>query len=180
MFVTLFFDHRWLSIVPKQGVGRHRRPLVRIRLRRHLDIRHQFSICCRVNSSLLSFLDHSQLLHSVQSFVMSEEHPADAQSLSDSDMGSLLSRSGPTSSYANVLKRRASPSFESLEGDTSRKRLKEDVDDNSIDSGSNQNLLTTQHAFADDLAQELNCGCCSELCYHPVVVSPCQHFFCGR
>ncbi|KIM89127.1 hypothetical protein PILCRDRAFT_768313 [Piloderma croceum F 1598] len=94
-------------------------------------------------------------------------------------MGSLLSRSGPASSYANVLKRRASPSFESLEDDTSRKRLKEDVNDNAIDSGSNQNLLMTQHAFADDLAQELNCGCCSELCYHPVVVSPCQHFFCG-
>jgi E3 ubiquitin-protein ligase CHFR len=110
---------------------------------------------------------------------MSEEHPVDAQSLSDSDMGSLLSRSGPAS-YANVLKRRASPSFESLEDDTSRKRLKEDVNDNSMDSGSNQNLLTTQHSFADDLAQELNCGCCSELCYHPVVVSPCQHFFCGR
>ncbi|KIJ54401.1 hypothetical protein M422DRAFT_153683, partial [Sphaerobolus stellatus SS14] len=26
---------------------------------------------------------------------------------------------------------------------------------------------------------ELKCGCCTELCYNPVVVNPCQHFFCG-
>jgi hypothetical protein len=32
MFVTLFFNHRWLSIAPKQGVGRHRQPLVRFAL----------------------------------------------------------------------------------------------------------------------------------------------------
>ncbi|TDL18151.1 hypothetical protein BD410DRAFT_901052 [Rickenella mellea] len=30
-----------------------------------------------------------------------------------------------------------------------------------------------------DLAQELQCGCCAELVYKPVLVSPCQHFFCG-
>lgn len=36
------------------------------------------------------------------------------------------------------------------------------------------------HALADDLAQELQCGCCSELVYKPVIVSPCEHFFCGR
>jgi hypothetical protein len=35
-------------------------------------------------------------------------------------------------------------------------------------------------ALADQLAQELQCGCCSELVYRPVLVSPCQHFFCGR
>ncbi|KAF8527464.1 hypothetical protein BU17DRAFT_31193, partial [Hysterangium stoloniferum] len=27
--------------------------------------------------------------------------------------------------------------------------------------------------------QELKCGCCTELCYNPVIVNPCQHFFCG-
>lgn len=36
------------------------------------------------------------------------------------------------------------------------------------------------HALAEDLAQELQCGCCSELVYKPVVVIPCDHFFCGR
>ena len=34
--------------------------------------------------------------------------------------------------------------------------------------------------FVDELAQELQCGCCSELVYKPVLVMPCQHFFCGR
>ncbi|EKM49511.1 uncharacterized protein PHACADRAFT_106383 [Phanerochaete carnosa HHB-10118-sp] len=34
-------------------------------------------------------------------------------------------------------------------------------------------------ALADELEQELQCGCCSALVYRPVVVSPCQHFFCG-
>lgn len=27
---------------------------------------------------------------------------------------------------------------------------------------------------------ELQCGCCSGLVYKPVLVIPCQHFFCGR
>lgn len=35
-------------------------------------------------------------------------------------------------------------------------------------------------ALAEDLAQELQCGCCAELVYKPVVVMPCEHFFCGR
>ncbi|KNZ81289.1 E3 ubiquitin-protein ligase CHFR, partial [Termitomyces sp. J132] len=34
--------------------------------------------------------------------------------------------------------------------------------------------------LADDLARELECGCCSDLVYRPVLVNPCQHFFCGR
>lgn len=34
-------------------------------------------------------------------------------------------------------------------------------------------------ALANDLEQELQCGCCSAIVYRPVVVSPCQHFFCG-
>ncbi|KAF8195478.1 hypothetical protein BJ912DRAFT_143278 [Pholiota molesta] len=33
--------------------------------------------------------------------------------------------------------------------------------------------------FVDEIAQELQCGCCSELVYRPVLVIPCQHFFCG-
>lgn len=35
-------------------------------------------------------------------------------------------------------------------------------------------------ALAEDLAEELQCGCCAELVYKPVVVMPCEHFFCGR
>ena len=35
-------------------------------------------------------------------------------------------------------------------------------------------------ALAEDLGQELECGCCSGLVYKPVVVNPCEHFFCGR
>lgn len=74
------------------------------------------------------------------------------------------------------LKRRVSLSFECSE-DNSRKRLKEEPGDmahrpESSVSGSNANL-------ADELAQELQCGCCSELVYKPVLVMPCQHFFCG-
>jgi E3 ubiquitin-protein ligase CHFR len=80
----------------------------------------------------------------------------------------------------SALKRRASPSFEGLDDDTSRKRLKEEDVVNLINVESHDNILATQDTLADNLAQELNCGCCSELCYRPVVVSPCQHFFCGR
>ncbi|KAF8582819.1 hypothetical protein K439DRAFT_1661584 [Ramaria rubella] len=34
-------------------------------------------------------------------------------------------------------------------------------------------------AVIEELTQELKCGCCTELCYNPVIVNPCQHFFCG-
>ncbi|KZT12057.1 uncharacterized protein LAESUDRAFT_733924 [Laetiporus sulphureus 93-53] len=34
-------------------------------------------------------------------------------------------------------------------------------------------------ALANELEQELQCACCSALVYRPVVVMPCQHFFCG-
>ncbi|KZW00890.1 hypothetical protein EXIGLDRAFT_745330 [Exidia glandulosa HHB12029] len=34
-------------------------------------------------------------------------------------------------------------------------------------------------SLEDELALELNCGCCTEVCYNPVLVSPCQHSFCG-
>ncbi|KIO18632.1 hypothetical protein M407DRAFT_31708 [Tulasnella calospora MUT 4182] len=33
--------------------------------------------------------------------------------------------------------------------------------------------------FVDDMEEELMCGCCAALLYHPVVISPCGHFFCG-
>ncbi|EGN98356.1 hypothetical protein SERLA73DRAFT_56314 [Serpula lacrymans var. lacrymans S7.3] len=80
-----------------------------------------------------------------------------------------------------TLKRGPSPSFEGL-GDevvSSRKRFKEDVDIDADDTLSGDKSFSPYETLADDLAQELQCGCCSELCYRPVVVSPCQHFFCG-
>lgn len=85
-------------------------------------------------------------------------------------------------SYTNVtvLKRRVSSSFEGLEQDVNRKRLKEQRDEVPTHIISDDGVLMTQGTFADDLAEELNCGCCSSICFRPVVVFPCQHFFCGR
>ncbi|KAF8339910.1 uncharacterized protein EI90DRAFT_3242825 [Cantharellus anzutake] len=33
--------------------------------------------------------------------------------------------------------------------------------------------------LVDELVEELSCGCCAGLVYRPVVLQPCQHFFCG-
>lgn len=78
----------------------------------------------------------------------------------------------------STLKRPPSPSFEGADDEITRKRFKEDpLDDMAlvpIASTSKYDVLV------EDLAQELQCGCCAELVYRPVVVSPCQHFFCGR
>jgi E3 ubiquitin-protein ligase CHFR len=81
-----------------------------------------------------------------------------------SDMGSLSSRLRIT----DILKRGASPSFDGPE-ETRRKKPKEDIGEARLVPGASLHL-----------AQELQCDCCSELVYLPVVVSPCQHFFCGR
>ncbi|KIK47548.1 hypothetical protein CY34DRAFT_73775 [Suillus luteus UH-Slu-Lm8-n1] len=86
-----------------------------------------------------------------------------------------MSRSGGTSSSA--LKRGPPSSFEGLEDETSKKRFKEDLG-NQPDSEKSVSRPDYE-ALAEDLAQELQCGCCAELVYRPVVVSPCQHFFCG-
>jgi hypothetical protein len=75
------------------------------------------------------------------------------------------------------LKRRASSSFECPE-DNSRKRLKEEPED--MAHRPEPSVSETNPNFVDELAQELQCGCCSELVYKPVLVMPCQHFFCGR
>lgn len=82
---------------------------------------------------------------------------------------------------ASTLKRRASPSFEGLE-DGGRKRVKEDFvdDDRGCNEGASTGADKDSSVLADELAQELQCGCCSALVYRPVIVSPCQHFFCGR
>lgn len=99
-----------------------------------------------------------------------------------------------TSSSSHNLKRLASPTFEGFEGD-SRKRAK--TNGNSVDADTDKPqtnpalanatqavALSTQptpsSALLDDLEQELLCGCCSALLYRPVIVLPCEHYFCGR
>ncbi|KAG2361714.1 hypothetical protein BDR07DRAFT_1408933 [Suillus spraguei] len=90
-------------------------------------------------------------------------------------MGLSISRAAGTSSSA--LKRGPPSSFEGLEDETSKKRFKEDF---GKEPGSEKSVVKADYeALAEDLAQELQCGCCAELVYRPVVVSPCQHFFCG-
>jgi hypothetical protein len=82
-------------------------------------------------------------------------------------------------SGTNSLKRRAlSPPAES--GKSSRKRLKEDHSQEIIGIGGCTVSAIDGRALAEDLSQELDCGCCSALVYKPVTVHPCQHFFCGR
>ncbi|KAI0947157.1 hypothetical protein AcV7_009655 [Taiwanofungus camphoratus] len=82
-------------------------------------------------------------------------------------------------STLTTLKRRASPSFEGMQDDISCKRLKEDSGDSSAVLGPDVVAAVDGESLANDLEQELQCGCCSALVYRPVVVVPCQHFFCG-
>lgn len=93
-----------------------------------------------------------------------------------------MSEDTEVGSAGQGLKRRLS-----FDGDDeiSRKRLKES------DSSEEQVVaaalvavadapVVDGNAFVEELAQELQCGCCAALVYRPVVVAPCQHFFCGR
>ena len=86
-------------------------------------------------------------------------------------------------SSSTTLKRRASSSFEGAD-DNSRKRLKEDDECIQVKSIVDDPICSLGyldgHKLADEMAEELQCGCCSELLYKPVLVIPCQHFFCGR
>ncbi|TFK68577.1 hypothetical protein BDN72DRAFT_841547 [Pluteus cervinus] len=81
---------------------------------------------------------------------------------------------------APSLKRAASTSFEGLE-ESGRKRLKEDhtIPDEECPGSASLDAPTDSLDLVEGLAQELQCGCCSALVYRPVIVTPCQHFFCG-
>ncbi|OBZ71229.1 hypothetical protein A0H81_08387 [Grifola frondosa] len=83
------------------------------------------------------------------------------------------------SSSGATLKRRASLTFEGMQDDSSRKRAREDLGEYKGICESDQNAAVDGVALANNLEEELQCGCCSALVYRPVVVSPCQHFFCG-
>ena len=82
------------------------------------------------------------------------------------------------------LKRMASSSWgEGSGGSSSRKRLKDEHigKEGSTDSQPNHPTdAVDRKALIDDLAQELECGCCAALVYSPVTIIPCQHSFCGR
>jgi len=105
-----------------------------------------------------------------------EESPSSLSDAPGPIMGLSLSRGGVASSSA--MKRAAPSSFDGHEEESSKKRFKEDLG-NEPDNDKPVAKLNYE-AFADDLTQELQCGCCAELVYQPVIVSPCQHFFCGR
>ncbi|KAI0070394.1 hypothetical protein K474DRAFT_816152 [Panus rudis PR-1116 ss-1] len=65
---------------------------------------------------------------------------------------------------------------------SSRKRMKEDpeVEGDARPPVQEEHVeIVDGQALVDELEQELQCGCCSALVYRPVIVSPCQHFFCG-
>ena len=82
------------------------------------------------------------------------------------------------------LKRSASSSWGEGSGDSpTRKRLKDGHvgRGESTDSpASGPTDIVDRRALIDDLAQELECGCCAALVYNPVTIIPCQHSFCGR
>lgn len=109
---------------------------------------------------------------------MNEQDHGPLPSTSDTVIHAITSFEPPTGFQVTNLKRRASPSFEGLEED-SRKRMKEDegLEPSNV---SGPNTLPIGPSLVDQLAEELQCGCCSELVYKPVIVAPCQHFFCGR
>jgi E3 ubiquitin-protein ligase CHFR len=81
-------------------------------------------------------------------------------------------------------KRRASPGLDldrEAEESSARKRLKDDH----VPSENNGSIMVSTGSLigeraVEELALELQCGCCTELVYRPVLVLPCQHFFCGR
>ncbi|KAF9519712.1 hypothetical protein BS47DRAFT_1082271 [Hydnum rufescens UP504] len=52
------------------------------------------------------------------------------------------------------------------------------VDSPSTDSMSSR-LSEDNARLVAELENELSCGCCAGLVYRPVVLQPCQHFFCG-
>ena len=107
-------------------------------------------------------------------------------------------RSGPSdlmpqasTSATASLKRSASEAFEgSQDEESSRKKVRESsVGVNGGHIGKNESgggdesegaASVDGQALADNLEEELQCGCCSAIVYRPVVVAPCQHFFCGR
>jgi E3 ubiquitin-protein ligase CHFR len=95
-------------------------------------------------------------------------------------MASDLCLTSPSLNTPVTSKRRASDTFENLHQDNGRKRQREAMEELPTKSGVIEDPAVDVNALVEDLTQELRCGCCSALVYRPVVVSPCEHFFCGR
>lgn len=77
-------------------------------------------------------------------------------------------------------KRRASSAFTECPDDATRKRMRDADTEPELDVHAPDSTAVAAAGLVDDVAQELQCACCSELVYRPVLVIPCQHFFCGR
>lgn len=93
---------------------------------------------------------------------MSEDEFSNVSNPSHPLMGLTLSRPEQYTTLA-TLKRSASSSFEGPQVETSRKRMRGNLDDAAAIEGSDNTVSIDGVALADDLAQELQCGCCSEL-----------------
>lgn len=86
-----------------------------------------------------------------------------------------------SASATALLKRSASEAFEDASDDeATHKKLKESNGNVKGDDGAIGGANPVGVTLADNLEEELQCGCCSAIVYRPVVVNPCQHFFCGR
>ncbi|PPQ66259.1 hypothetical protein CVT24_007277 [Panaeolus cyanescens] len=68
-------------------------------------------------------------------------------------------------------------SLEQSPDESNRKRLKETQEAEIPSLTTPSEPLNSK--LVEELTQELQCGCCAELVYKPVLVIPCQHFFCG-
>lgn len=90
----------------------------------------------------------------------------------------------PAADPAPSLKRRASDSFGDRDDGATAKRVREasprSESEDAPGEPEEKTVTISGSALADDLEQDLMCGCCSALLYRPVVVNPCQHYFCGR
>ncbi|KAJ3842804.1 hypothetical protein F5878DRAFT_359975 [Lentinula raphanica] len=98
---------------------------------------------------------------------------AEGELKADSDPRDIQDVVSTRSSPALSLKRSPSPTCEDQD---SRKRLRKSEEPTDIQPTNNSGM---ESKLVEDIAQELECGCCSELLYRPVMVSPCQHVFCG-
>ncbi|RDX53271.1 hypothetical protein OH76DRAFT_1343155 [Lentinus brumalis] len=78
------------------------------------------------------------------------------------------------------LKRSAAEAFEEASDDeASHKKMRDDTEVVTRGGEVEQGKTVDGPGLADNLEEELQCGCCSAIVYRPVVVAPCQHFFCG-
>jgi E3 ubiquitin-protein ligase CHFR len=73
--------------------------------------------------------------------------------------------------------------------DNKRKRLSDEEKETETPGASTSTVQGSAGAAMDgpdasklveEMGLELSCGCCTEMCYNPIIVLPCQHYYCGR